>query len=178
MSAASAASNPETYLPDESDTQLARVHDFIETLEARDGVRPAPRYLLAGPEAGEQVELPLEVYRILRHVVDAMRAGLAVTVAPTSQTLTTQQAAELLGVSRPTVVKYLDGGEIAHTRIGSHRRVLLSDVLAFRESRRTKQYDAIAATSSTLGDDDGFEETSATLREARKVVAARRRAPQ
>lgn len=176
MSAASATLTQETYLPVESDAELARVHDFIEAHEARNGERPTPRYLLAGPESGEQVELPAEVYRILHHVIDAMQAGLAVTVAPTSQTLTTQQAAELLGVSRPTVVKYLDNGEIAHTKVGSHRRVLLSDVLAFRASRKAKQYAAIAATSSDLYMEDGVEETMDSMREARRVIAERRRA--
>jgi excisionase family DNA binding protein len=165
----------ETYLPESSQGQLAKVHDFIEALEAAHGERPEPRYLLAGPQPGEQVELPADVYRILHHVVDALQAGLAVTVAPTATTLTTQQAAELLGVSRPTVVKYLDSGQIQHTKAGSHRRVLLQDVLAFRDARKGRQYDAIAATAVSP-DDTSTEDVEASLRRARKAVAERRRA--
>ena len=165
----------ETYLPATAGGQLARVHDFIEAHEAARGGRPEPRYLLAGPQPGEQVELPENVYRILQHVVEALQAGLAVTVAPTATTLTTQQAAELLGVSRPTVVKYLDSGQIPHTKVGSHRRVLLQDVLKFREARKVRQHDAVAATSAGF-DELSPEDAETYLREARKAVAERRRA--
>lgn len=60
------------------------------------------RYFLAGSSPADRVELPAEVYRVLRQVVEALRQGLAVTVAPLARTLTTQQAADLLGVSQPT----------------------------------------------------------------------------
>jgi excisionase family DNA binding protein len=165
----------ETYLPETGGSDLARVFDFLAAHELVHGERPAPRYLLAGPDAGEQVVLPEDVYRILHHVVNALQAGLAVTVAPTTTTLTTQQAADLLGVSRPTIVKYLDAGQIPHTKAGSHRRVLLSDVLAFRAAQKVRQYDAIAATSA---DPDAVEDLDAvadSLRRARKAVAERRR---
>ena len=165
----------QTYLPAGSGDQLAKVHDFIEAHAAARGGRPEPRYLLAGPQPGKQVELPEDVYRILRHVVEALQAGLAVTIAPTATTLTTQQAAELLGVSRPTVVKYLDSGQIPHTKAGSHRRVLLQDVLAFREARKVRQHDAVAATSVGF-DDASTVDADTYLREARKAVAERRRA--
>jgi len=66
--------------------------------------------LVAGD--GTVTELPDEVYTVLVEVADALRAGRAVTVAPTSLRLTTSQAAELLGISRPTVVKLADDGQI------------------------------------------------------------------
>jgi excisionase family DNA binding protein len=76
------------------------------------------------------------VHRVLRQVVEAMRQGLAVTVAPQSLVLTTQQAADLLGVSRPTLIKLLDQDRIGYERIGTHRRVQLRDLLAYRDQRR------------------------------------------
>ncbi|MFL6055026.1 MAG: helix-turn-helix domain-containing protein [Actinoallomurus sp.] len=85
-----------------------------------------------GYAPGDQIELPAEVYRVLRHVIEALQQGLAVTVAPLTQTLTTQQAADLLGVSRPTLVKLLDEGKIPFDRAGTHRRILLRDLLAYR----------------------------------------------
>src|SRR3954452_8221143 len=103
--------SPETYLPD-ADNDVARVYDFLAAHEQAGRGTPEPRYFLAGPTPGEQVELPHEAYRVLRQVIEAMRQGLAVTVVPQSQTLTTQQAADLLGISRPTVIKLLDDGKI------------------------------------------------------------------
>ena len=93
---------------------------------------------LLGPD-GEQAPLPMEVYQVLKQVVNAMREGQAITVAPLSQRLTTQQAADLLGVSRPTLVKLLNEHEIPYEQpaSGRHRRLRLRDVLEYRDRRRT-----------------------------------------
>jgi excisionase family DNA binding protein len=146
------------------------VHDFLAAHEASQA-----RYFLMGSAPGDRVELPPEVYRVLRKVVDALNQGLAVTVAPLTQTLTTQQAADLLGVSRPTVIKLLDGGKIPYERVGTHRRVLLRDLLEYRERRRAEQYAALEATSVSLEDEEDLNTALQQLREARKAVASRRR---
>ncbi len=164
----------ETYLPETGD-QVAQVYDFLRAHEEAGRGRPAPRYFLAGSSPGDQVELPVEVYRMLRQVVGALQEGLAVTVVPLTQTLTTQQAADLLGVSRPTVIGLLDHDKIPFERIGTHRRVLLRDVLAYREQRRAEQYAALEATAVSLDDEDDLEKALRQLREARRAVAARRR---
>ncbi len=72
-------------------------------------------------------------------VIRALSEGKGVTVAPVNTTLTTQEAADLLGVSRPTFVKILDEGEVPYSRPGRHRRVLLADVLAYKEKRRSRR---------------------------------------
>lgn len=161
----------ETYLPSDGRV-LAPVLDFLTSHEARAGAVRG-RYFLSGAEPGDQVELPEPVYRALVKVVDAMRNGLAVSVVPQSTRLTTQQAADLLSVSRPTVVKLLDAGEIPFEKAGTHRRIRLTDVLEYREQRRQRQYDFLAATSSEV-DEDNIEDTLAELKAARKAVAARR----
>ncbi len=91
--------------------------------------------LLLGPD-GEQVPLPAEVYRVLRQVVDVMRQGKATLVAPQGLLLTTQEAADFLGVSRPTLVKLLEQGAIPFEKPNRHRRVRLQDLLDFRARRR------------------------------------------
>jgi excisionase family DNA binding protein len=89
--------------------------------------------------------------------------------------VTTQQAADLLGVSRPTLIKLLDSEQIPYERINTHRRVQLRDLLTYREQRRAAQYAALEATSSPIDDEDDAATVLADLREARKVIAQRRR---
>lgn len=169
------AAQPETYLP-ETGGRIAQVYDFLEAHEQAGRGRPAARYFLAGSSPGDRVELPAEVYRVLRQVVEALRQGFAVTVAPLAQTLTTQQAADLLGVSRPTVIKLLDEEKIPFERVGTHRRILLRDLLAYRELRRAEQYAALEATAVDIDDEEDLDTALEQLRDARRAVAARRRA--
>lgn len=164
----------ETYLPGPGD-RVAQVYDFLEAHEQAGRGRVADRYFLASSAPGDRVELPEEIYRVLRQVVEALRQGLAVTVAPLAQALTTQQAADLLGVSRPTVIKLLDQGKIPFERVGTHRRILLRDLLAYRERRRADQYAALEATAISIDDEQDLDTALEQLREARRAVAARRK---
>src|SRR6266511_2068470 len=75
---------------------------------------------LVGPD-GARMQLPTAVYQVLQLVVLAMARGQAVTIAPHNQRLTTQEAADILGVSRPTLVKMLDDGLIPYAQPGRHR---------------------------------------------------------
>jgi excisionase family DNA binding protein len=167
----------ETYLP-QDDREVAEVFDFLQAHEASGRGAVEPRYLLAGAAPGDQVELPVAVYRVLRQVVEAMRQGLAVTVMPQTLTLTTQQAADLLGLSRPTLIKLLDAGRIPYERVGMHRRIQLRDLLTYREQRREEQYEALEATAVAIDDEDDLDTALANLRAARRAAAARRRGQQ
>jgi excisionase family DNA binding protein len=164
----------ETYLPD-ADEDVARVYDFLAARETAGLTAPTPQYFLSGTATGEQVEIPQETYRVLRQVIEAMRRNLAVTVVPQTQTLTTQKAADLLGLSRPTVVKLLDEGKIPFERTGTHRKLLLRDVLAYRDERRAAQYAALAAMSVDVDEEEDLESALDRVRAARRTVAARRR---
>ncbi|MFE7749498.1 helix-turn-helix domain-containing protein [Streptomyces sp. NPDC057428] len=121
-----------TLLP-EHRAEIAELCAFLD--RTPQAAEPA---LLRGPD-GSTRTLPSEVYEALVVVVRALSEGKAVTVAPVNTTLTTQEAADLLGVSRPTLVKILDEGSIPFSRPGRHRRVLLADVLAYKEKRRTRR---------------------------------------
>lgn len=164
----------QTYLPEPSE-ELAPVLSFLAAHESRHGDSVRPRYLLVGADEHDQVEVPESIHRVLIQVVAALREGKAVTIAPQSMTLTTQQAADLLGVSRPTVVRLIDAEQIPSERTGSRRRVLLADVLAYREQRRRKQYEALAASTVELDDEEDPEAVLTQLREIRREVANRRR---
>lgn len=167
----------QTYAPAEKREQLAEVRSFIAAHADRRGAPPLPRYLLVGDSEGQQIELPEPVYRVLVQVVEAMAAGKAVTVTPREPQLTTQQAADLLGVSRPTVVRMIEAGELNAERNGSRRRLLLSDVLAYRERRRQRQYAMLEATSIDIDNEDDPDEVIKRLRAAREAVTSQRKRP-
>jgi len=126
--------------------------------------------LLLGPD-GEQVPLPEEVYRILVNVVEALREGKVITVVPQTQRLTTQEAADFLGVSRPTLVKLLDQGKIPYEQPGRHRRILFTDMLRYAEQRRgerTAALDRMTEDASGAGTYGGRpEDYAAALKKAR-----------
>lgn len=166
---------PQTYLPSPSDTEeLAEVRSFLAAHAKRGGERE-PRYYLVGNDEGEQVELPRPIYEALLLVADALASGKAVTVAPEATLLTTQQAADILGVSRPTVVRLIDGGELPSERHGNRRRIRLGDLLEYRDRRRDAQYRMLASTAVDLDDEGDPSTVREQLREARRVMAERRR---
>ena len=115
---------------------------------------------LVGPE-DERVVLPAEVFDVLRGVVEAMSQGQAVVVAPVHQRLTTQEAADLLGMSRPTFVRLLDAGEIPYDRPRRHRRIRLDDLLAYTE-RRSAESRAALDRMVEIAQEAGMYERTAT----------------
>ena len=167
------ATTPETYSPPEDKQQLAQVFDFLHAARAAGRDVQEPQYFLSGATPDQHIPLPHEVYLALEQVVDAMRRGLAVAVVPAGKTVTTQEAADLLGVSRPTVVKLIQRGVLAHEMVGTHRRVPLDQLLDYKQERRTAQYAALAELASH--DEPEPQEVIERARRARKKVAERRR---
>jgi excisionase family DNA binding protein len=167
----------QTYLPEPPD-EVAEVLSFIKAHEEVRGAGLAPRYLLAGAGEHDHVEIPAAVHRILLQVLEAMKAGKAVTVAPQSKLLTTQQAADLLGVSRPTVVKLIEEGALPADTPGKRRRMVkLDDLLEYRARRREEQYRALLETSVDYDDElEDPEVMEERFRRIRAEVAAERRA--
>jgi len=92
---------------------------------------------------GHQLEIPNSIYRVLVAAVAAMAQGNAVSIVPVHHELTTQQAAELLGVSRPHLVKLVDAGEIPHHKTGSHRRIYFEDLMRYRDARDAQRAAAL-----------------------------------
>ena len=130
--------------------------------------------LLLGPD-GEQVPLPEEVYRVVVEVVQAMREGKVITLVPRTQRLTTQEAADFLGVSRPTLVKLLEDGKIPYDQPGRHRRLLFTDLLAYQQRQHANRHaalDQMTEDASEAGVYGGTpEDYAAALKAARRRAA-------
>jgi len=94
-------------------------------------------------KGGESVTIPASVRALLAEIARNMEAGKAVSVVAEHHELTTQRAANLLGVSRPFLVRILDGGSLAFHMVGSHRRVYLSDLLEYKATRDRARHEAI-----------------------------------
>lgn len=109
---------------------------------------------------GECLDLPCEVVEVLKRVVEAMSKNQAVAVAPVDLSLTTQQAADFLGVERTFLVRLLDTGEIPFQKPGRHRRVLLKDLLDYRENRFAECRESLARLVE-IGEDAGMYEGTA-----------------
>ena len=91
-----------------------------------------------------RVELPTSALRLLADILAALAEGNAVKVVPVHAELTTQEAADLLNVSRPHMIKLLESGEISHHKTGKHRRVRFADLMNYKDRRDTASEQAMA----------------------------------
>lgn len=104
--------------------------------------------------SGQHVELPAPALALLRELVHQLARDQAVAVVATGKELTTQQAADILNVSRPFLVKLLEQGEIPFAMVGTHRRILVRDLLAYKQRRdtaRRRALDELAQISQDMG---------------------------
>jgi len=103
---------------------------------------------------GSEIRLPHSILKVIMEVVHEMARGNAVRVMPIHAELTTQQAAELLNVSRPFLVSLLEQGEIKYRKVGTHRRILLEDLIVYKDRRdreRLSALDELAKEDQRLG---------------------------
>jgi excisionase family DNA binding protein len=102
----------------------------------------------------DPIAIPAAAFRLFVRILDEMANGNTVRLIPHQAELTTQEAAEILNVSRPYVVRLLDDGKIPSHLVGTHRRVLLKDVMAYKdEHRRARRaaLDRLSALDQELG---------------------------
>jgi excisionase family DNA binding protein len=143
----------ETATPTDADARLAR-----ESLPGIDRILEAdlsdPRICIQSDEAsGPDVRLPVSAVRLLKDILAEMARGRAVTLLPVHAELTTQQAADLLNVSRPYLIGLLEEGRIPFRLVGQHRRVRLDDLMAYKrkdDEARRRIADALTADAQEL----------------------------
>lgn len=95
-------------------------------------------------QQAHQLELPTSALRLLADILAELANGNAVKVVPVHAELTTQEAADLLNVSRPHLIKLLEAGALAFHRTGKHRRVKLADLMQYKETRERTCRQAMA----------------------------------
>lgn len=103
---------------------------------------------------GTSIELPPSIHSLLLSAVDILKGGDGVSIIPLHAELTTVQAADILNISRPHLIKQLDAGALPHHMVGTHRRLKLLDVLAYRDrldAEANRALDDMTADAEDLG---------------------------
>ena len=121
-----------------SGQQLARFASGNQSLTLR----------IADGTADGPIELPAGAVHMLMEILENMAAGRGVTIIPQNAELTTVQAAEILNVSRPFLIRLLEGKEIPYRTVGKHRRVRMEEIMAYKsriDHEREKALDELVA---------------------------------
>lgn len=90
-------------------------------------------------ETNEKIKIPFRALQLLSDILKAMSEGKPISIVPVATEITTQKAAEILGCSRPYLIKLLERGEIQYTKVGKHRRIMFEDIIAYRQKMKEQQ---------------------------------------
>jgi len=140
-----------TLLPSEAEAALAK--ETGRVLASRLGHGDLMRLRIVGPSP-ETVRLPAAAVRLLVRILEEMARGNAVTVIPVHAELTTQEAADMLNISRPSLIQLLEEGKIDHRRVGTHRRVRFDALMKYQrraDAARRAALRELAAYDQELG---------------------------
>ena len=144
----------ETVEPSEADAMLARESSRLLATRKLGRRSKVKIQVLDNGKDTEAVAVPTSALRLFLHLLTEMAQGNAVTLIPTRAELTTQQAADLLNVSRPYVVKLLEEGKIPSRTVGKYRRVRYDDLLAYKrkdDDARARILDQLTSEAQELG---------------------------
>ncbi len=130
-----------TYLPDHEREELLQ---FAQVLNGINITVGKPGHAMLVGSDGKQVPIPAELFQVLEEAANVLALGDGISILPYAAKLTTQEAADFLGMSRPTFVKILTSGEIEFEMVGRHRRVMLRDVVAYQARAQSVRRAALA----------------------------------
>jgi len=135
-----------------SDVEISQAQTSLKLLRQD---KSKSHVVMASP-SGLKVPITESVFNLLLHILTEMSRGNAVHVIPINAELTTQEAADLLNVSRPYLVRLLDDRKIPFHMVGTHRRILFKDLMQYRQEMKRAQFKAleeITAADDELGVD-------------------------
>lgn len=118
--------------PSERESRLARTSKQLLSRYAREDQPLTLRVIDA--EQDQPIELPAGAVALLMDILGAMASGQGITLIPENVELTTVQAADILNVSRPFLIKLLEDGQIPYRKVGKHRRIRMEDVMNFKQA--------------------------------------------
>jgi excisionase family DNA binding protein len=121
-----------TSIPENQEAQIRDLRRLIQSGDAK----------LVGSD-GRQIAIPQPVHELLLVILRNLQSGNAISIVPEHQQLTTQRAANILGVSRPFLVGLVEAGEIPFHMVGRHRRIYLRDLLDYKRRRDGARHEAI-----------------------------------
>jgi len=90
-------------------------------------------------ETKDKIVVPLRALKLFGGILKAMSEGKPISIVPLATEVTTQKAAEMLGCSRPHLVKLLEEGKIQYTKVGKHRRIVFEDVVEYKKQMKAEQ---------------------------------------
>jgi excisionase family DNA binding protein len=138
----SATASSISYIPSEDDVELARKTRKI--LAPRlSSTQPLNLREIDSPQ-NAPIRIPVSAAHLLVEILDEMSRGNAVKLIPVHAELTTQKAADLLNVSRPTLIRLLKEGKIEFHKVGTHRRVPIKSALAYKRRMDNERQTALA----------------------------------
>jgi len=153
---ADAPTPEETILARESSRALSRL--ALQLGSGGQAAKPTSSIRLQiqaeGASSTEVVSIPTSAFRLLMDILNQMAMGNAITLIPVHAELTTQQAAELLNVSRPYLVRLIEDGKLPCRLVGTHRRVLFSDLMSYKRTidrDRLSVLEELSAEAQDLG---------------------------
>jgi len=124
--------------PTEEETEVIKLLDQVLENEIENGDSETLKVKLL-QVGGEEIALPESLYQLLRQAAHLMAAGRAVSLVPIEQDMTVEEAAILLNVSQPFLIKLLAEGTIKYVKVGSERRICLADLMAYKKQRTVKR---------------------------------------
>ena len=128
-------------LPSEAEAILAK--ETSRVLASHMGAAE-PLQFRIGPAPEETVRVPTSAVRMLVRILEEMAKGNAITLIPVHAELTTQEAADMLNISRPSLIQLLDEGKIDYRRVGTHRRVRFEALMKFKRQAAADRKAALA----------------------------------
>jgi excisionase family DNA binding protein len=142
------------YSPTPHDVDMAKSSSRLLARYSGLSVHPSVSITSNDDSDPEVIEIPVPAFELLKAILGQMASGQAFTLMPVDKELSTQQAADILNVSRPYLNKVLDQGEICHRKVGKHRRIKFGELMKYKEKQVRQSKEALDALAEQAQDLD------------------------